>query len=500
MAAAACEGFDLEAHIGDWRARVTRFTGLVSEEQSAQDGRLSDANASETRLRDQIAELTRAGLDVEEAFTIALKRLAEPTDARGSGQNQPDSASAKAARALAGEHFGRLADRLAAAQPAAPVSERATVVVAQPAAGRSLLTVVIFAVAAALAVKAPAALGFGDFEDHAWLYRRNWSLFVLAPLAGYFAWQRKSQSGRPVAPLRTPALLAVPLLFAAAAVLANVWPFTEEGQTEWLTAIHLPFGLWLVTGVVHAGGKWRSHLRRMEFVRFTGEWIIYYVLLALGGGVLLATTVGVFDAIGIEISGLVESWLLPCGAAGAVIVAAWLAEVRQGVVENTAPVLTRVFTPLFTVMLLAFLAAMAVTRSGIDAGRDLLIFFDVLLVVVVGLLLYAISARDPDAAPGLFDVLQVVLAACALVTDALAMAAIIERTAEFGFTANRTAALGLNVILLISLARTAWLDFGFVRRRRPFADVERWQTVYIGVYAVWAAVVVAAFPLLFDFA
>ncbi len=29
----------------------------------------------------------------------------------------------------------------------------------------------------------------------------------------------------------------------------------------------------------------------MDFVRFTGEWLIYYVLIALGGGVLLALTV-----------------------------------------------------------------------------------------------------------------------------------------------------------------------------------------------------------------
>ena len=31
----------------------------------------------------------------------------------------------------------------------------------------------------------------------------------------------------------------------------------------------------------------RSHERRLDFVRFTGEWVIYYVLLALGGGVTL---------------------------------------------------------------------------------------------------------------------------------------------------------------------------------------------------------------------
>ena len=33
----------------------------------------------------------------------------------------------------------------------------------------------------------------------------------------------------------------------------------------------------------------------MDFVRFTGEWFIYYVLIALGGGVLSALTAVVLD-------------------------------------------------------------------------------------------------------------------------------------------------------------------------------------------------------------
>jgi hypothetical protein len=36
----------------------------------------------------------------------------------------------------------------------------------------------------------------------------------------------------------------------------------------------------------------------------------------------------------------VVEWVLPSGAAGAVIVAAWLVEAKQRVVENMAPVLT----------------------------------------------------------------------------------------------------------------------------------------------------------------
>ncbi|MEJ5169818.1 MAG: Crp/Fnr family transcriptional regulator, partial [Fimbriimonadales bacterium] len=34
--------------------------------------------------------------------------------------------------------------------------------------------------------------------------------------------------------------------------------------------------LWLVVGVAYTGGDWRSSARRMDFLRFTGEWAIYY--------------------------------------------------------------------------------------------------------------------------------------------------------------------------------------------------------------------------------
>ena len=61
----------------------------------------------------------------------------------------------------------------------------------------------------------------------------------------------------------------------------------------------------------------------MDFIRFTGEWLIYYVLMALGGGVLVGVTVGVFEAIGLDVGNAVRFWLLPCGAVGAVVVAAW---------------------------------------------------------------------------------------------------------------------------------------------------------------------------------
>jgi hypothetical protein len=235
----------------------------------------------------------------------------------------------------------------------------------------------------------------------------------------------------------------------------------------------------------------------MDFIRFSGELFIYYVLIALGGGVLCAFMALTFQSIGIDIKTFFQSWLLPCGAAGAVVVASWLVEAKQSVVENMAPVLTRLFTPLFAAMLVAFLGTLLWSGRGIQIERELLIGFDLLLVVVLGLLLYSISARDPQAPPGAFDMVQVVLVVGALLADAVALWAIGARISEFGFSPNRVAALGENVILLINLAWSAVLYLRFLVGRGTFPSLERWQTGYTPVYAAWAAMVVIVFPPLF---
>jgi hypothetical protein len=164
-----------------------------------------------------------------------------------------------------------------------------------------------------------------------------------------------------------------------------------------------------------------------------------------------------------------------------------------------APVLTRLFTPLFAAVLLAFLGTLLWTGLAIDMERDVLIAFDLLLVLVLALLLYSVSARDPRQPPGVFDGVQLLLVVSALLADAVALWAIAARINEFGLSPNRVAALGMNLILLVNLAWSAVLTFRFLRERGSFAEIERWQTDYLPVYALWAAIVVLLFPPVFGY-
>src|SRR5215203_1716960 len=92
-----------------------------------------------------------------------------------------------------------------------------------------------------------------------------------------------------------------------------------------------------------------------------------------------------------------------------------------------------------------------------------------------------------------------VLVVSALLADAIALWAIAARITEFGFTPNRVAALGENVILLVNLAWSAVLYIRFLSGRGSFTVLEWWQTSYLPVYAVWAAIVVIVFPPLFGY-
>jgi hypothetical protein len=443
----------VESQIAEWRAYVAKAPAVNGH----------DLDELEVHLRDQIAELTAAGLTTDEAFLVAVKRMGDL-----------DTLSREFAR----EHSGRLWKQLVL---------RGEEETALPSG--AWFEALAFAFAAAVTMQLARLAAHFPEEEAGWLLR-NIGLFVLPFLAGYFARRRQLDTRRWV-------FTAAPLVVVA--LVVNLYPYPPGSATELLVALHLPVVLWFVVAYPYMGGTTRSHERRMDFVRFTGEWFIYYVLIALGGGVLLALTALILEPIQPDLGERVVEWVLASGAAGAVIVAAWLVESKQQVVENMAPVLTMVFTPLFAVMLTVAAATYAVSGVAGAFDRELLGVFDALMVVVLGLVLYAMSAREPSRSAGLMDRVQLLAVAGALVLDVMVLGAMVARIGDLGLTPNRVAALGLNLVLLVNLAGTAWLSIRFLTGGISFHRLERWQTSYLPIFALWAATVVAVLPPLFGF-
>ena len=449
----------VETDIALWRAAILR--------DSAVDA--ADADELEEHLREQLAELADAGLTRAEAFQIAVQRL-----------GRVDRLTAEFAR----EHGERLWKQLAPATSENPAQR-----------SRSVTGMIVFAVIAALSIQVGRlCAGIQDSGAQAG-GTPNWflldaGLFVIPVLIAYFVWSRRMPSR---------ILTGLAAVVAVVALIVNLYPFAPDGQTLVQVAIHFPVLLWFAVGAAYlsdADATWR---RRMEFVRFTGEWVIYWVLLALGGGVLMGLTVLILQPIAPDAIGEVMVWVLPSGAAAATIVAAWLVEAKKSVIENLAPVLAAVFTPLFSVMLIVAVVVYAVGGLGRDFDRDLVTVFDLLMIVVFGLVLYALSARVRGKPAGALDVMRLVAIVAALILDVLVLVSMLTRVGEFGLTPNRVAALGLNLVLVVNLVVTAWISVRMIARRAAVDRLERWQTGFLPVFVAWVAIVIIVVPPLFAF-
>ncbi len=457
-------GIGCEAQIVSWRSYVSRKNALSA----------ADVDELEGHLRDRIDALVDSGLSADEAFLIAVTRM-----------GSLDAISREFAR----EHSDRLWKQLVMGDPSPSAPKR-----------HSLPVAVVAALVAALLVKLPGIIGLDGADADDFLIPSAPVLFLL-PLAAYLLVRRRAGLWTSVGALAP---------FAVVAVVLATYPFEELGMTHLLAILHAVVVLWLAVGVAYVNGDVRGGAARMNFVRFTGEWAVYVLLILLGGLALSALAGGVFSMVGVDLFEFIRSWLAPCGTAAAFVVGAWLVEEKQGVIENIVPVLARLFTPLFAVVLIAFVGSAVVQRGLADgsgsslvvfdtATRDLLIVFDIVMIAAVALLLYSMSAREADKPPSWFEGLQLAMIAAALVVDVIVLAAMLGRIGEYGASANKLASLGINLIMLANLAGAGWLLLRFILGRTRFAVLERWQTSFVPVYLVWAAIVVVVFPPVFGF-
>ena len=447
-----------ESRIAAWRAHVA----------TCDPGGEAAAARLEAALRGTLDELLAAGVAGDEAFLVALRRL--------SAEHAPTA-----------DYVGRNLARIWG-RPKAPERRDG----GGPGRFPELAIVLSLAVVAGASAKLAGLFEPASGEGVDSFYLRNVTFFSFPWLAAYLLWKR--QAG-----LKEAALIAG--AFFAACALMNTYPFEVDGMTTALAGLHMPIALWLVVGMAFAGSEWSAPGRRMDFVRFSGGLVICFVLIALGGGALTGLTVVLFQSIGLNADHFAERWILPCGACGATVVSAWLGSVQSGMVRGMASLLARVFTPLLSVALLGFLVAMAWTGQGINVEREVLVAFDVILVLVVCLLLYSLASSAGGQAPARrwTDRLQLLLVVCALLVDGLALGAIVGRISEYGASANKLAALAVNLILLVNLAWTGWLYARYLRGQSSREVIEGWQVKYLPVYSAWAAVVVVIFPPLFRY-
>lgn len=442
----------LAAELSTWRAELSANRALSPD----------DIDELEDHLLSEYTDLMGLGLSTEEAMLIARRRLGTST-------------------AVAGEYLAVHPDRAwkqIGEENSRPVWHLPVALVLGLVAGlcaRGFLEVSIY--------------------DHGEFALRAFPLIPLAFFAVYLAITAKT---RDVIGL---ALVGVGL--GAGGIIAAFYPSNLDGQTPILTGFHLPIFALVLIGIAYLGLRWRSIEAWMDWVRYVGEGAIYYTLTTLGGGIIVALVYSIFAAIGLDTQRVdqVMGWIVLICVVGALFVCAWLVEFKKSAMENVAPVLTAVFTPVMTVALVSFLFVVAITGNLIEVERDVLIVFDGLLIVVEALVMFTVSARPEEKTMRLLDWMQVVLIGAGVLVDVLLLWALSGRLVEYGLSANKLAALVLNILLLIHLIG-ALVGYLRIAGKRPSAALAlvKWQALALPVFGVWAAIVAFIFPPVFSFA
>jgi len=353
---------------------------------------------------------------------------------------------------------------------------------------RDIWLVVALSLIAGTLAKLPLVFPVLDGER---FYPRNLCGIVAGALISYFCIQRLCRA-------RT--VVFIMSLLLGSLLYLNLLPGGSNSATLVLACMHAPFFFWSLLGVAFLGGAWRNQPGRMDYVRYNGELLVFSTIVLIGGMVLTGLTFALFKLIDLDISDWYMKSVVVYGAIASPIVATLLIDRVVGDRFKITPLLARVFTPLFLVTVVAYLIAMILQHKSPFTDRDFLIAFNGLLLVVLGLCVFSVSERGPKDSSGVIDLMNVALVSVTLVIDVVALAAILFRvTSDGGFTPNRLAVLGANLLAFCHLAGILYHYMRFIRKTGRFERLENWIVGYLPAYTIWSLVVMVGFPLLFWF-
>lgn len=437
----------LEAFILDWRNALDSI---------AETG--DDLEKLEAHLVDEISGLRDKGLTESEAFIIATRRIGE---IHGLSRNYL-------------VNMNKLWKRL-------------SVPVETSGPSHSTWLTIALALVAALLSQIPYLFGGSYSEDGADALFMFVSFWLLPSLVTYFVYRNHIGLSRILTIFSAYGLI---LLFVA------LYPFANESSTRILVIIHLPFLNWLMLLPLTGQQTLRS-ISAVQYLRFSGEAFVYAVLLGLGGGALMGITVAIFSSANINIEQILANHIGVAGFFAIPVIAVILADQKRQFVENFAPILARIFVPLFVVSIASFLVTIAVMGTKPSGDRELLLVMNILLLLVVAMLFYDVSARENNNTRSASDWANLALIVTALVLDGVVLTAISSRLLEFGASPNRVAVFGLNIILIVHLCMLIATYIRYMTKRLPFQAIESAVARLIPVYGAWLFVIVVIFPILF---
>ena len=367
-------------------------------------------------------------------------------------------------------------------------NERLNYEAAKPPWGSTteLVIVIVFALLAGLIAIIPNITGI---DNEKFLFR-NISFIVFPLLSAYFIWKQKLAFKQYLFPL---------LAFIVAAVYINLLPTNKESSSIMLAFIHLPIFLWTIFGYSFLGVNIKSSQSRIGFLRYNGDLVVISGILLLSTVLFSAITVNLFDLIGINIEIFYFQNIMIWGIAAIPIVATYLIQTNAQLINKVSLIIAKIFTPLVFINLFIYLSAMVYTKKYPYQDRNVLLLFNVLLMGVMALILFSIAEAGKATKNKFSLVILFGLSALTLIVNAIALSAIVYRINEFGFSANRIAVLGGNLLIFINLVLVSHKLFLTSFKNGTIEEIEESIAGYLPIYAIWTGLITFLVPLLFQF-
>lgn len=320
-------------------------------------------------------------------------------------------------------------------------------------------------------------------------YAKNAGIIVFLGLTLYITWINK------IFDIKKLTFIAAAFLILT--LYVNILPSITDSDSINLAYIHLPLLMWSIFGLVTIDFDLKNKMRRIEYIRYNGDLAILMAIMAITGGILTGITIGLFEAIGINIENFYMENVVIVGAVSVPIVATFIIKNYTALTNKIAPVIANIFSPLVLVTAIVFLVALAISDKDLYGDRDFLLIFNIMLLGVMAVVVFSISETSSVRKYRFNEMILFFLTIITVIIDLIALSAIFYRLGTFGITPNRLAVLGSNILILGNLSLLIIDLYKVNFKKSMIREVEHTIARYLPVYLIWTIFVVFAFPLIF---
>lgn len=330
---------------------------------------------------------------------------------------------------------------------------------------------------------------FGNLISDSFFYEKNAGLIVFAGLSLYAFLTKDS--------IKTKQILISLSVFIISAVYINFLPSDEHSNSVILACIHLPLMTWCLYGLIFIDFDISDKPRRIDYIKYNGDLAVLGALILIAGGILTGLTLGLFSAIDLTIERFYFNYIVVWGLVSVPVVATYIIRKYPFITKQVAPVIANLFSPLVLITLIVYLIVILVFGKDPYNDRDFLIVFNLMLIGVMAIIIFSISETSANRRYRFSEITLFALSIIAVLIDLVALSAILYRLGEYGFTPNRTAVLGSNLLILGNLI-LIMIDLYRVNfSGREIKQVELTIAGYLPVYALWTVFVVFGLPWIF---